>query len=101
VELNPLDAYPLGSSAEVYYEVGGLVPGADYRTTVTVRPLRGGNRAAGVRLSFDERPPALRAQVSRTVGLEALKPGQYRLTVTIEGAGQYVSTTRNLNIVKP
>lgn len=101
MELNPLDAYPLGSSAEVYYEVGGLVPGADYRTTVTVRPLRGGNRGAGVRLSFDERPPASRVQGSRTVGLEALKPGQYRLTVTIEGGGQSVTNTRNLNIVKP
>ena len=101
MELNPLDAYLQGSSAEVYYEVGGVVPGADYRTTVTVRPARGGKRGAGVRLAFDERPPTSRVQVSRTVGLAALKPGQYRLTVAIEGEGQSVTSTRNLNIVKP
>jgi GWxTD domain-containing protein len=83
VELNPLNAYPSGSSLEVFYQLGGLPVGAMLRTSIAVRPRsdRGGRRRVAVR--FDERVSAARLAVHRSVALASLPPGEYLIIVAI------------------
>ena len=100
VRLNALDAYAAGSAAPLYYEMHGLVPGRTYRTTVSL--TRAGQRPdRGTRLLFSETAEAGSMRVRRTMGLDDLRRGQYRLVVTVEeeGTGAAVSRERMVNVV--
>lgn len=101
VMLNALNAYSEGAAAPVFYEAYGLHPGRSYETTLSVRELEG-NDDRGVSLVFRERADRSTMQVRRTIGLEDLAPGQYRLTVTIveEGTGARATRSRLLNVVR-
>jgi len=100
VRLNALDAYAAGGAAPLYYEMHGLVPGRTYRTTVSL--TRSGQRPdRGTRLLFSETAEARSMRVRRTMGLDDLRRGQYRLVVTVEeeGTGATVSRERMVNVV--
>jgi tetratricopeptide (TPR) repeat protein len=101
VPLNPLDAYSRKATAEVYYEARGLVPGARYRTTFQIEGVSG-DADGEVSLSFEE--PAANAWQSfrRSVDLERLEGGQYRLTVVMEEAGgtARASSARLVNVLR-
>jgi GWxTD domain-containing protein len=100
VRLNALDAYTAGGAAPLYYEMHGLVPGRTYRTTVSL--TRSGQRPdRGTRLLFSETAEAASVQVRRTMGLDDLRRGQYRLVVTVEeeGTGATVTRERMVNVV--
>ena len=101
VMLNALNAYRAGDAAPVFYEAYGLRPGRSYETTLSVRRLDGGDDR-GVSLVFDEKADRPAMQLRRTIGLEDLDPGQYRLTVTIveEGTGATATRSRLLNITR-
>ncbi len=93
VRLNPLDAYGTGGAAPLHYEMHGLVPGRTYRTTISLS--RAGQRPdRGVRLLFTETADASSMPIRRTMGLEDLRRGQYRLVVTVEESGTGASATR-------
>ena len=93
VRLNPLDAYAAGGAAPLYYEMHGLIPGRTYRTTISL--TRAGQRAdRGVRLLFTETADAASMPMRRTMGLENLRRGQYRLVVTVQETGSSASATR-------
>ncbi len=98
VMLNALNAYAEGDAAPVFYEAYGLRPGRSYETTLSVRKLEGNDR--GVSLVFNERADRPTMQLRRTIGLEDLAPGQYRLTVTIVegGTGARATRSRLLNV---
>ena len=83
--LNALDAYRAGSEAPLYYEMHGLVPGRSYGTTIALRRVNEPETRA-VRLLFAETADAETMQMRRTMGLEGLRRGQYRLTVTVVDA---------------
>jgi GWxTD domain-containing protein len=98
VPLNPLQRYPEGSAAELYYEVYGLAAGAIYHTVVRLeregrRGLFGGRRAP-VLLEFDAPADGPRTQVRRGIALRDVSPGNYRLTVVISDPASGVSVTR-------
>lgn len=100
VRLNALDAYVTGTAAPLYYEMHGLVPGRTYRTTISL--TRAGQRPnRGTRLLFSETAEAGSMRVRRTMGLDDLRRGQYRLVVTVdeEGTGATVSRERMVNVV--
>jgi GWxTD domain-containing protein len=98
VPLNPLQRYPEGSAAELYYEVYGLAAGATYHTVVRLeregrRGLFGGRRAP-VLLEFDAPADGPRTLVRRGIALRDVSPGNYRLTVVISDPASGVSVTR-------
>lgn len=94
VSLNPLGAYREGETAELYYEVTGTVPGRTYATTIEIRRGERGDRRAGTALRFDEQARDTELQVSRSLGLEGLREGSYRLRVSVEEAGSGRRVTR-------
>ncbi|MGE5927214.1 MAG: hypothetical protein ACM357_07665, partial [Gemmatimonadota bacterium] len=101
VMLNALNAYAEGDAAPVFYEAYGLRPGRSYETTLSVREVDEKDDW-GVSLVFRERADRPTMRIRRTIGLEDLAPGQYRLTVTIveEGTGARTTRSRLLNVVR-
>ncbi len=99
VSLNPLDAYPRSGSVEVYYELSGTTPGRAYRTQVELHGVSG-DAKGDVRLEFTERAHDRVLRLRRSVALDPLKGGQYRMTVTVteDGTGQSVTRSRLLNV---
>ena len=90
VALNPLNGFPRDGTAEVYWEVGGLRPGAEYTTTIEIR--RQGQRGdARLALKFTDHAVADPTPVTRTVDLNRLDPGGYTLTVRL-AAGSNVAS---------
>jgi hypothetical protein len=101
VALNPIDAYPEGSAAQVYYEARGMVPGARYRTTLLVTGVSG-DADGEVSLGFEETAAAAVQAFRRGVGLERLRRGQYRLTIIVERAGtaERAASERLINVLR-
>ena len=98
VRLNPLQRFPEGGAAELYYEVYGLPVGGTYHTVVRLeregrRGLFGGRRAP-VLLEFDAPATGPRTRVYRGIALRDVSPGSYRLTVTISDPASGTSVTR-------
>jgi hypothetical protein len=94
VLLNPLDRYPSGSVAELYYELYGMAPGATYHTEVRLEREGGrsvfgriaglfGGRRPPVQLEFDAPADGPVTRVHRGVSLRGVSPGTYLLSVTL------------------
>jgi hypothetical protein len=94
VLLNPLDRYPSGSVAELYYELYGMAPGATYHTEVRLERVGGrsvfgaiaglfGGRRPPVQLEFDAPATGPVTRVHRGVSLRGVSPGTYLLTVIL------------------
>ncbi|HKC48876.1 MAG TPA: hypothetical protein VKB63_14835 [Gemmatimonadales bacterium] len=94
VLLNPLDRYPTGSVAELYFEVYGLAAGQAYHTEVRVERqggrsifgmiggLFGGHHAPAL-LAFDANADGPVTRVHRGISLKDVPTGNYVLTVTL------------------
>jgi tetratricopeptide (TPR) repeat protein len=99
VQLNPLNAYPAGSTVEVYYQIGGMKPGRSYASTIEVQ--RRGKRD---RVSAEFKEESLGPKIARfrTIGLGRLPAGEYVLTVTIKEVNGSSSVTRrqSLNVTR-
>ena len=94
VFFNPLETFPLDGDLEVYYELYGLTPGIDYQTTIEVsRPGKGlfskvfGGGGKKISLSFQQLADGPVTRVSRTLGLQELDQGTYRLVLSLTGPG--------------
>ena len=94
VYFSPLRRFRRGEVIRVYYEMGGLRPGAPYTTEVAVRKgkTRGGllrrlfgGGGTAVKLEFEEQA-GIEAGTERGVSTERLSPGSYRLEVKITDA---------------
>ncbi len=104
--LNPLNRFPEGSAAELYYEVYGLASGAPYHTVVrlekegghslfgAIRGLFGGGRSP-VLLEFDAPADGPVTHVHRGIALRDVGKGNYRLTVVLTDPASGVSVTRS------
>lgn len=102
VPLNPLNAYPKGADAELFYEVGGLKSGGSYQVSTAVRKADADPRdKPAVQASFAITATGSYQQVTRGIGLANLKPGAYLLEVTVKEAGssREVTRRRSLNIL--
>jgi hypothetical protein len=101
VALNPLNTFPARSSAAVYFQLHGLVPGQSYTTKFDfVRA--GDDSTAAPRLTVSSQQTAATAstEVVRSLGLQNLDPGHYRVRLTVTGAGASATSTAWLTIVK-
>jgi tetratricopeptide (TPR) repeat protein len=103
VPLNPLNAYPKGADADLFYEVGGLLPGTAYEVATAVRKADEdpGSKPA-VQSGFEFSATAPYQQVTRGLGLTNLKPGAYLLQVTVKepSSSREVTRYRALNILE-
>jgi hypothetical protein len=97
IPLNPLNAYPVASRVEVYYQLGGLVAFQDYETRIDVRKVGGGDHVGA---KFRKEARASAAAELRTIDLGRLPAGAYTLTVTVKDAQgtQSVSREHQLNV---
>jgi GWxTD domain-containing protein len=105
VRLNPLNRFPEGSAAELYYEIYGLSAGALYHTVVrldkeggrsifsAIGKLFGGGRSP-VLLEFDAPADGPVTRVHRGIALRDVAKGNYRLTVIITDPASGASATR-------
>ena len=96
--LNALGAYPAGGTAELFYEVHGLKAGDAYRTTIEVRSPTV-RAKGGIRILSTDRATALVTHVRKSLGLQQLKPGAYRLIVTVAANGRQAIRERQLLVV--
>ena len=100
VAMNPLNAYAKGATAELYYQLSGLKVGQSYATKLEFLPSSEKETKPKLSLSFSASADADRVEVARSIGLENLEPGSYRLRVTVSGAGATSTATAWLVIAK-
>jgi len=112
VLLNPLDRYPVGSVAELYYELFGLASGVSYHTEVRLERVGGrslfgrigglfGGRRPPVLLEFDATAAGPVTRIHRGVSLRGVAPGNYVLSVILSdpASGTRVTRQRRLQVV--
>ena len=99
VPLSPLDAYPRSGTVEVYYELSGAESGRQYQTQLELTGVSG-DAEGDVRLEFTEEAHDRVLRLRRSVALDPLKGGQYRMTVTLTelGTKRTVTRSRLLNV---
>jgi hypothetical protein len=99
VLLSPLDAYPQKGAVEVYYELSGAKPGGEYMTRIELAGVSGDAKGK-VTLIFHEQAHEPLLRLRRSVALDRLEGGQYRMTVTVteQGTGRTVTRERLLNV---
>lgn len=114
VFLNPLEQFPEGSAAELYYEVYGVPAGAAYHTAVRLERRQGGGSVFGffgrlfggkkegpVTLSFDAASDGPITHVHRQIALRDVPRGRYVLSVRIThpASGMTVTQEQALDVV--
>jgi len=107
IPLNPLGRFPEGGSAELYYEVYGLAPGAPYHTVVRLE--REGRRSLFHRLfgggqtpvlfEFDAPADGPVTRVRRAVDLRDASKGSYVLAVEVRDPATAASLVRRRQFV--
>jgi GWxTD domain-containing protein len=104
VFLNPLERFPEGGTAELYYEVYGLPPGAVYHTEIRLERrggrsvmsrLFGGGKRQPVLLEFDAPSGGPVTRVRRQVELRDAPRGPYGLVLRITDPATGTVLTRS------
>lgn len=95
-----LGAWPAGGTADVYYEVRGLRANDDYRTVITVSDADEKSKEV-VRIEATDRATGPTTTVRKSLGLAQLKPGSYRIAVSVSYGAETAVRTRELLIGKP
>jgi hypothetical protein len=102
VRLNPLNAYPKGTDADLFYEIGGLVPGETYSVSIAVRRARDkADAKPAFQVGFELTAEGPYQRVTRNLGLANLKPDSYLLVVAVNetGSSREVIRVQALNIL--
>jgi GWxTD domain-containing protein len=113
VFLNPLDRFPQGGTAELYYEVYGLPAGGVYHTVIQLERrggrsvfgamthLFGGGKRLPVLLEFDAPSDGSVTRVHRQVDLGDAPGGPYVLTLRISdpATGKVLSRSAQFTVV--
>lgn len=87
VPLNPLNAFPKGGTAEVYYQLSGLTVGASYDSRFEFFKAGETSKSPRLKLAFKELAPETHGEMKRSLGLANLEPGQYQVRFVISGGG--------------
>lgn len=101
VSMNPLNTYRSGETAELYFQLSGLRPGAEFQTKLEV--FRAGDdarHAARLTISSKQEAAQERMEITRSLGLRNLDAGRYRARVTVTADGAKAVAVGWLTIVK-
>ncbi|MEO8479104.1 MAG: hypothetical protein ABI542_05665 [Gemmatimonadota bacterium] len=99
VALNPLGAFTERGEAELYYQVTGLNSGERYTTTLEFFTTDQSNKSE-LTLTFESSARHVAEEIQRTIGLENLKPGRYRLQISITQGERTATQGALLTVVK-
>ncbi len=101
VSVNPLATFPTGSVLSLYYQVYGLERGTPYSARVEIKKQGGnifqkifGGGRTPISLTLDQISEGPATRVHQSIDLSSLKPGRYRLVLTIEQPTSDLSHTR-------
>ncbi len=95
--LNPRAAWPEGGTIELYTELRGVPAGTAARMTIAVDPVEQ-DRRDGIRVTQDLVTDGTVTPIRRSIGLQTLPAGSYRLRVTVDIGGTTVSRERTVLI---
>lgn len=99
VALNPTGAWHRNEPAILYYELGGLRAGAEYEYRVELWDTASAATMPRLRIGFRERASASIERKERELNIAQLKPGSYRLVLTVLAlSGEVVSRERRLEV---
>ncbi|MDX2206187.1 MAG: hypothetical protein SFU57_00955 [Gemmatimonadales bacterium] len=102
VSLNPLNTFTEKGEAAVYVQVRGIARDASYRAVFEF--FDGNDDVADatpkLTLSFTEQSPGGIQELQRTLGLGQLKPGGYRVRLTVTADGGTATSEGWLRVVK-
>jgi GWxTD domain-containing protein len=102
VPLDPFNSYPVGGSAQVYFQITGMRAGTTYSSRFEVFDASDSLfRKPRLTLVFNEPAHPGVAEVLRTVGLANLEAGDYRIRLTVRGASQQAESVGAFSILKP
>jgi hypothetical protein len=96
--VNYRNAWHSGEAVELFFEVRGVPSGKSYRTTVAVRPA-GGSTRNSVEVRGSEVGAGSVGYVRKTLSLQQLVPGTYRLIITVEYGGQRATRERDILLI--
>jgi hypothetical protein len=101
VSLNPLNAYHVGGTAEVYFQIRGLRTGAEVSTTYRIfRAQDDSTRPPRLEMRTSGRASGDRWEVSRRLGLGRLKAGAYRVEVTVSDRNAQAKTVAWMTVTE-
>jgi hypothetical protein len=96
--LNVLGAWTPAGPAEVYYELRGLPANQEYHAVIEVREVEA--KATNiVRVESVDRATGPVTRVRKTLGLQQLRPGLYRVIMTFDAGGRRVTREQQLLVV--
>jgi hypothetical protein len=82
--LSSTGSYARGASIPIYYEVAGVAPGTEVETEIAFTPE---DDDGGVTVTFTERAGNRIERTRRELGTDRLKPGRYRMRLSVKTAG--------------
>ena len=97
--VNTLGVWSERGEAELWFQLRGLPEGTPYRSTIEVIPTEE-DRKERISLSSDEVSEGPVTIVRRTLGLQQLKQGVYRLVVTVRSGEQSATREQEILIVE-
>lgn len=101
IALNPLNTFPVGGTAEIYFQLSGLRAGTNYPERFDVyRVGDDSTHPPRLTVSFGQPAEHERMEVSRSLGLAQLDAGTYRVKVTVGSGSEAKSTVGWLTIVR-
>jgi hypothetical protein len=101
VPLHPLNVYSKGGDAEVYYQLAGLTAGTRYTSRLELFGAEDdAKKPARLSIAFETTAASDRAEVSRSLGLQNLAPGRYRVRLTVRGGEQTAAAVAWLAVIR-
>jgi hypothetical protein len=97
--INTLGAWPERGEAELWFQIRGLPAGTPYRATIEVVPTEE-DRKERISIASNEISEGPATIVRRTLGLQQLRRGNYRLVVTVQAGEQTASREQEVLIVE-
>lgn len=97
--LHPLGTWRTNETVELYYEVSGLAAGQQYATTLQVVPLNP-RLTERIALTTTDRATGERTSVRKSLDLNRLRDGVYRVIVTVERDGMRATREQEILVVR-
>jgi len=101
VALHPLNAWTAAQPLSLAFDVEGTTPGSSYDVRIAIADL-GADTTKPPRASvqFQRQATTTWEFVSQSIGLNALRPGRYLLTVTVTSGEHSVRRERRITVAK-